>query len=72
VAAIHRALDDAGVEERFVALESGGQDAGFIFAKPGQLKAAAAGLNLTLGTDMDQARKIGREFEEKALKELQR
>jgi len=72
VSAIHRALGDAGAEERFIALESGGQDAGFIFAKPGQLAAAAAELGLTLGTDMDQARKTGKEFEEKALKELQK
>jgi hypothetical protein len=72
VTAIHRALEDAGVQDRFVALESGGQDAGFIFAQPGQLKTAAADLGLTLGTDLDQARKLGTAFEENALKELRK
>ena len=70
IAAIHQALGDAGVVERFVALESGGQDAAFIFAKPEPLLAAAAELGLKLGTDLDQARKQGKAFEERALKDL--
>lgn len=72
VTAIHQALGDAGVAERFVALESGGQDASFIFAKPEGLQAAASELGLTLGKDLDQARKQGQAFEERALQEFRK
>jgi hypothetical protein len=72
VAAIHKALADAGISERFVALESGGQDAGFIFARPQALAAAAPELDLTLGKDLDQARKLGTAAEDRILQQLRK
>ena len=72
VAAIHKALEDARIPERFVALESGGQDAGFIFAQPQALSAAAPELGLTLGKDLDQARKLGKAAEDRILHDLRK
>jgi len=62
--AIHRALADVGVADRFVPLQSDGQEAAFIFGRPDAIKAAAQELALTLGQELDAARKSGRAFEE--------
>ena len=67
VKAIHTALAVAGIGERFVALESGGQDAQFIFGRPAAIEGAAKELGLELERDLDGSRKSGKEFEEKVL-----
>jgi hypothetical protein len=68
LAIANRALEDAGLAERFVPLKTGGQDVSLIFAPPAALAAAAKELGLELSDDPDQARKEGKAFEEEALK----
>jgi hypothetical protein len=70
VKAIHRALEDAGIAERFGMLDGWDQIATFIFAKPEALRSAASELNLKLSEDADAARKSGRDHEEKVLEKL--
>ena len=51
VSAINRALEDADVADRFIALADFGPWCGFIFAIPFALRAAASELGLVLGDD---------------------
>lgn len=68
--AVDRALLDAQVKERPVALKSGGQDVALIFADPGALKAAAGELGLELEDDADRARREGKEFEDQVIQQM--
>ncbi len=70
LAAIHRALADAGIAERFVPLASEGQVAELVFANPERLRAAAAELGLELTDDADAARRAGQEFEDEVSRSL--
>lgn len=70
VSAIHRALAEAGAEERFVQVETGDQTAAFVFGRPAAVRQAAGKLGLTLAANPDAPREAGKEFEEKALKAI--
>jgi hypothetical protein len=74
VEAIHRlvnlALETAGQSERFIALQSRGQEAIFVFADPKAFLPIAAKYGLALADDAAQAMKKGQEFERRAIDRL--
>ena len=57
------ALETTWRKERFLALESGGQDASFVFADPAALAPIAAKYGLPLSDDPDAAMRKGKEFD---------
>ena len=70
VTAINLALEGTGEEERFVALESEGQVAWFLFGKPEAFQKLADELYLPLGEDLNQAMRLGKEFEQRVIESL--
>lgn len=66
VAAIHRALADAGRQERFIALDPEGQIATFIFGPPTLLNFLEE-FDLPVTADLSKARTLGRAFEKEVL-----
>jgi len=72
LAAVNRACADAGLAERFTSLEAEGQIAPLVFADPRALKEAAVELGLKLSSNPDQARKLGKEYEDQVLEKLEK
>jgi len=70
MAAANRALADAGHVERFHSLDTGGQAACLLLARPESLAAVAKQLSLPVSDDPDQARQLGEAFEEQARRRL--
>jgi hypothetical protein len=70
VAAVNRALADAGRSERFSGLHTGGQDAAYLFGAPSAVEAAAERGLLVLDPSDAAARERGKAFEQKALESL--
>ena len=68
--AVNRAAADAGLAERFVPLAANGQVASVVFADPAALGRAAPELGLALGTDPDEARRLGKEYEGHVVEQL--
>jgi hypothetical protein len=68
--AVNKALADVGVGERFHALETGGQDAFLLLARPDGLAAVAAELRLPVASNPDSARELGKAFENEMLRRL--
>jgi hypothetical protein len=71
VEAVHRAINSAlataGQRERFIALESEGQIAAFVFADPERFIPVAKKYGLPLSDDPDSAMRKGREYERKVI-----
>ena len=61
--AANRALEDAGVLERFQSIVTGGQDALLVLAKTESLEAAARELSLPTEENAESARELGKAFE---------
>jgi hypothetical protein len=68
--AVNRALADSGCVERFYPIVTGGQDAFLLFASPDGIKGAADALRLTVESDPDGARRLGKAFEEEMVRRL--
>jgi hypothetical protein len=60
VQAVNAALAESGLEERFTGLDTGGQDAFLVWARPSQLKLLAEELWLPLQGDHDFGKRLGR------------
>lgn len=61
--AANRALEDAGVRERFHSIVTGGQDALLVLAAPESLEKAARELSLPTEDNAESARELGKAFE---------
>lgn len=72
VEAIHRALADAEVSDRFLMIDTGGQTAVFVFGPPNATKAACSRLGLPVVTDLGRPREAGKAFEERVLGEMKK
>jgi hypothetical protein len=64
LAAVNGACADAGFADRFTLLKAGDQTAEVVFADPDRLKSAAPQLGLELSSDPDEARRLGKAYEE--------
>ena len=69
--ALNFALKTAGQKERFVALDTEGQAAAFVFADPAALLPIAKKYGLPLSDDPDAAMRRGKEYERKVIERLQ-
>jgi hypothetical protein len=69
-AAVDRALSDAGRSERFVALQTGGQDAAYLFGDPGAITRAAERGLILIEASSTAAMDRGQEFERLAIEHL--
>lgn len=65
IEAVHRALSDAGVRERFEMIATGDQTAMLVFGNPAALRKAAGKLGLALEANLDRPHSSGKAFEEK-------
>jgi hypothetical protein len=67
--ALNFALEQAGQRERFLALESDGQIASFVFANPEVFLPLADKYGLPLSADANEAMRKGKEFEQKVFEQ---
>ena len=67
---VNRALSDAGVAQRFVALDTGDQTAAFVCADPAKLGPLAQKFHLPLSDNPAAAMQTGQEFEGRVLEQL--
>lgn len=65
IVAVHRALADAGVTERFEMIATEDQTAMLVFAQPEALRKAAARLGLALETERDRPFTVGKAYEDR-------
>jgi hypothetical protein len=76
VDAVHRALnfalEKADQRERFIALESDGQIAAFVFADPARFVPLAKKHGLPLSNGANSAMRKGKEFERKTIEDIQK
>ncbi len=70
VTAIHTALKDAGSTRQFHALDTGGQDAMFVFAEPGIMSEVSREFGLPLSTDLKRSEREGKEYERQVIEQL--
>ncbi len=71
VGALNLALATAGRRERYIGMETGGQDAAYVFADPAAFRAFAAKYMLPLSNDPADAERRGKEYERQVIKELE-
>jgi hypothetical protein len=70
VDAIHRALSDAGIRQRFFALKSDDQGASFVFCTPKFADELRQKYYFAFDEDLDRAMKQGKDFENEVKKRL--
>jgi hypothetical protein len=68
---VNRALGDAGLAQRFVAIDTGGQTAAFVFADPAKLGPLAQQFHLPLSDNPAAAMQTGQEFEDRVREQLE-
>jgi hypothetical protein len=72
LAAVNRALADAEVKQRFLALRSAGQETELIFADPAAFAPLAAELGVEIDDTGDTAMTAGKDFERQAIESIKR
>lgn len=69
--AVNRALQESNVEERFFSMPTGGQDSLLVIAKPKVFDAVCKELMIPVAADANEARRLGKEFEETVRRQLE-